>query len=522
MQMTPNRADKLVPVAAGYSQAGLQRAVNEDHLATPEGLDSEILARRGRLYIVADGMGGHAAGEQASALTVSTVMEAYYGHPSLDPGQALTDAIRQANAAIYRQAQRAETAGMGSTVVAALVRGHELYIAHVGDSRAYLIRGQTIRQLTRDHSWVAEQVRAGLLSEEEARHHPQRNIVTRSLGSEPEVEIDLSREALSPGDAVLLCSDGLTDQVRDEEIGQIVAGSDPSEAANQLIELASQRGGSDDVTALVIGIRPAPRLAFAGLLKPSRLAPIVGGVAIAMVILISLFWALRLRGPTMPAAIPPLSPTAVAMVSTPTPTPSVPVATPTVTPSVSVPTPTLTAPAELTIPVPQPSSPTITQPTLTAEGLAQSLDESWAVASDNDKRAEEWKEVVGLIEQILAINPNYDDMHEKLYAAHVNYGHQLAAEDRLEEARQEFMRALDIKPGGGEAVAELRVLAGETPVPSATSTPGAQPTIHVVQQGEWLWTIARRYGTTAQAIMTTNGLTSDTIHPGQELRIPIQ
>jgi LysM repeat protein len=157
--------------------------------------------------------------------------------------------------------------------------------------------------------------------------------------------------------------------------------------------------------------------------------------------------------------------------------------------------------------------------------LAQSLHESWAIASDDDKRAEEWEEVIGLIEQIRAINPNYDDMTEKLYAAHVNYGQQLVAEGRLEEAKLEFTRALEVKPDGGEAIAELQALAaGETPVPSATSTPTpeAQYTIHVVQPGEWLYQIARDYGTTAQAIMVANGLTSSTIRPGQRLRIPLQ
>ena len=114
-------------------------------------------------------------------------------------------------------------------------------------------------------------------------------------------------------------------------------------------------------------------------------------------------------------------------------------------------------------------------------------------------------------------------MTEKLYAAHVNYGQQLVAEGKLEEAKQEFTRALNVKPDGGEAVAELEALAaGETPAPSATLTPGAQPTIHVVQPGEWLYQIARLYGTTAQAIMTANGLTSSTIHQGQQLRIPTQ
>jgi len=169
-------------------------------------------------------------------------------------------------------------------------------------------------------------------------------------------------------------------------------------------------------------------------------------------------------------------------------------------------------PVPMPVATPTPATPT---PTLTVEEqLAQRLHEPWA--------AKDWQEVISLIEQILAINPGYDDMVEKLYAAHVNYGQQLVAEGRLEEAKEEFIRALDVKPDGGEAIAELQALAGETPAPSATSTPESQQyTIHVVQRGEWLYQIARMYGTTAQAIMTANGLTSSTIHAGQELRIPI-
>jgi LysM repeat protein len=174
------------------------------------------------------------------------------------------------------------------------------------------------------------------------------------------------------------------------------------------------------------------------------------------------------------------------------------------------------------VPTPTPvATPTSAPPrTLTVEEqLAKSLDEPWA--------AKEWEIVIGLIEQILVINPGYDDMTEKLYAAHVNYGRQLVAEGKLEEAKVEFTRALDVKPDGGEAVAELEALAaGETPAPSATLTPPTTPQpqyiIHVVQQGEWLYQIARIYGTTAQAIMTANGLTSSTIHQGQRLRIPTQ
>jgi LysM repeat protein len=190
-----------------------------------------------------------------------------------------------------------------------------------------------------------------------------------------------------------------------------------------------------------------------------------------------------------------------------------PVLTPVVTP-LGTPMPTVTP---LGTPVPTPiATPVVTPPpTLTVEEqLEQSLHEPWA--------AKDWEEVIRIVEQILAINPDYDDMNEKLYAAHVNYGRQLAAEGKLEEAKEEFTRALEIKPDGGEAIAELQALAaGETPVPSATPTPQAQYIIHVVQPGEWLYQIARMYGTTAQAIMAANGLTSSTIYPGQQLRIPV-
>jgi LysM repeat protein len=195
------------------------------------------------------------------------------------------------------------------------------------------------------------------------------------------------------------------------------------------------------------------------------------------------------------------------MVSTPTLTPSLPTAKPTATPAPSVTTPTAT-------PVPRPSPTTATPSPPTVEELAQSLHEPWA--------AKDWEKVIEIVKQIQVINPDYDDMTQKLYAAHVNYGQQLVAEGKLEEAKLEFTRALEVKPDGGEAVWALQALAaGETPVPSATSTPGAQPTIHVVQQGEWLCQIARIYGTTAEAIMEANGLTGSTIYPGQELRIPI-
>ena|GEM_PF-831838 len=196
-------------------------------------------------------------------------------------------------------------------------------------------------------------------------------------------------------------------------------------------------------------------------------------------------------------------------IGTPAPTPvGTPVSTPVGTPGPTpTPTPTGTPAATLTV----------------EEQLEQSLDELWAVASRGE-RAEDWEEVIRVIEQIMAINPDRDDMKEKLYAAHVNYGRQLAAEGRLEEAKLEFTRALDVNPDGGEAMAELEALsAGETPgAPSATPTPESQPTIHVVRSGDTLYSIANRYGTTVQALMAANGLTNYNIHVGQELHIPIQ
>ncbi|HID62870.1 MAG TPA: hypothetical protein EYP49_09065, partial [Anaerolineae bacterium] len=230
----------------------------------------------------------------------------YYAAPAgMEVGQALDMAIQAANRQVYAMAREPTYAEMGTTIVAAVLRGNQLTVASVGDSRAYLIGRSGIRQITRDHTWVAEQVREGTLTREEAAGHSYRHVVTRSLGGRPQVEVDVFRETTRPGDIVLLCSDGLSGQVSDEEIQRIVRANGPQEAADQLIDLANQRGGPDNITAIVIPVRSvvsdgfAPALPvlgkavgniqryFLGLSLHKRIAVIA--VAVALIVVGGLF-----------------------------------------------------------------------------------------------------------------------------------------------------------------------------------------------------------------------------------------
>jgi protein phosphatase len=176
--------------------------------------------------------------------------------PAGDPPAALRAAIERANQEIWDEAERdPDKAGMGSTVVAAIVVGSQAYLANAGDSPAYLVRAGQTEQLTRDHGLVAEQVEAGMIREEDAEHHPYRHILTRCLGAEANVEVELypPRE-LQAGDVLVLCSDGLTEHVRKPEVAALAATSDPTEAAQELIDLANQRGGHDNITVVVARI----------------------------------------------------------------------------------------------------------------------------------------------------------------------------------------------------------------------------------------------------------------------------
>jgi protein phosphatase len=233
--------------AAARTDVGRRRAVNEDRYALAPDLG---------LYLVADGMGGHTAGQLASHLAAQAAVDALR---ALEAAEAsLTEKLRYAvaasNRAIYATARaKPELAGMGTTLVAVLLGDERLALAHVGDSRAYLVRGGRIRQLTDDHSLVAELVRRREISRRDARGHPHRHVLTRALGVRRSVQADLAELTPTPGDTFILCSDGLTGHVDDAEIARISAGeSDLDAACGTLVDLANARGGEDNITVLVV------------------------------------------------------------------------------------------------------------------------------------------------------------------------------------------------------------------------------------------------------------------------------
>jgi PPM family protein phosphatase len=225
---------------AGRTDVGRQRTANEDSLVVQP-----------PLFAVADGMGGAKAGEVASAVAVQAVEAA---RESGEPAEAeLAGIVRAANRRIYDLAIADESRrGMGTTLTLAKVHGDEVSLAHVGDSRAYRLRDGELSQLTRDHSLVAELERSGQITAEAAEHHPQRSIITRALGPEPDVEVDTYTLAGREGDLFLICSDGLTSMISDDEVGSILrSASSLDEAADALVRAANQSGGKDNITVIL-------------------------------------------------------------------------------------------------------------------------------------------------------------------------------------------------------------------------------------------------------------------------------
>ncbi|MCD7821654.1 MAG: Stp1/IreP family PP2C-type Ser/Thr phosphatase [Clostridiales bacterium] len=204
------------------------------------------------LAVVCDGMGGARSGNVASALAAQYFVQVLSTGKG-SPEDRMTQAAAVANSAVYRRAQQdINCRGMGTTLVAAFARGPEAYILNIGDSRCYHLSGDRIWQVTRDHSLVAEWVAAGQLTEEEARNHPNRNIITRALGTEEQVAGDLYRETLEPGDRLLLCSDGLSNEVTDEELARLAGGGILRDCCDRLLERALERGAPDNVTAVIL------------------------------------------------------------------------------------------------------------------------------------------------------------------------------------------------------------------------------------------------------------------------------
>jgi protein phosphatase len=232
--------------AAASTDVGLRRKENEDRYA---------LCPQLGLYLVADGMGGHSAGQVASELAAQTALQAIQTleGAAASLAEKLRYAVAAANRAIFGRAEeQPEYAGMGTTLVAFLADQERAALAHVGDSRAYLIRGRRIRQLTDDHSIVGELLRRREISEDAAREHPHRHVLTRALGVRRLVEPDLVELALEPRDVFVLCSDGLTNHVEDHEIAKWVCGGEElQETCEQLIDLANSRGGEDNSTVLL-------------------------------------------------------------------------------------------------------------------------------------------------------------------------------------------------------------------------------------------------------------------------------
>ncbi len=228
--------------ASARTDVGLVRAVNEDNY-----LLGDVL------FAVADGLGGHEAGEIASKMAVD-ILEGYPLSDETDPVNALCEAFTRINAEIYRRSTSCKSCrGMGTTLTALLIQDGIAYVGHVGDSRAYLVRNNVIYQLTEDHSVVGELMRRGMLTNNEAREHPQRNLLTRAMGTLPTVDMKVTDAKVEPGDRYILCTDGLSGTIDDSTIlSVVVSDSAPCSVVDKLIALANQNGGYDNVTVVAV------------------------------------------------------------------------------------------------------------------------------------------------------------------------------------------------------------------------------------------------------------------------------
>ncbi|MBR6329014.1 MAG: Stp1/IreP family PP2C-type Ser/Thr phosphatase [Lachnospiraceae bacterium] len=231
------------------TDVGMKRKINQDYVFTSE----EPVGNLPNLFIVADGMGGHKAGDYASRRSTEIIVESVKSSTQTSPIRIIREAVEAANAHIHEEAaQTSELYGMGTTCVVATVSEDTLYVGNVGDSRLYLI-DRDITQITKDHSLVEEMVRVGQIDRVSARTHPEKNIITRAVGAGEEIKVDFFDVHLKEGDIILMCSDGLSNMVEDEDIRMITAASpDLAEMAQRLVNEANNRGGKDNIAVVVI------------------------------------------------------------------------------------------------------------------------------------------------------------------------------------------------------------------------------------------------------------------------------
>jgi serine/threonine protein phosphatase PrpC len=243
--------------AASLTDVGRQRSNNEDSFLYWEPDSDADFRLKGRLAIVADGMGGYEGGQEASRLAVETVRSVYDNAFGGSPQETLVGAMEAAHQNIQRFAQEhPQFYGMGTTCTALSIVGNQLIFAHVGDSRLYLIRGESISRLTRDHSYVGRLVETGIVRSEDAESHPQRHILTAALGSGRDVTPHIPEHPtpLDEGDILLLCTDGLWGVVSDSDLARVVQNNPPAEACQKLVAMALDRGGPDNITLLVLRV----------------------------------------------------------------------------------------------------------------------------------------------------------------------------------------------------------------------------------------------------------------------------
>ena len=307
--MSDHSATAFEIYSGGLTDKGKSRDHNEDAIAFFEASATDIggLSAPIHVAVVADGIGGAAGGQQASLTAVEIIERTMRGMGNAIE-QRLGDAVGAANGAIFEAALKdSALAGMGTTVVVAAIYEGSLYLAHAGDSRAYLLRGGTLYQLTTDHTWVEEAVSAGRISEEEAKRHPNRHVVRRYLGSEAVIDIDQRIQSpsgpslfslpLHPNDTILLCTDGLTDLVSDEALQEIITDHPQPQAASQaLVDAANDAGGTDNITAALMRVQPAGAKAPAAARSALPVSPLIIGALLLIAALAAGGWFLRGAG----------------------------------------------------------------------------------------------------------------------------------------------------------------------------------------------------------------------------------